>query len=574
MNKIFLLILTVLLWACGSDTEGPSASTDYFSLTRKEYDAQKAYDVVDYVEDYWRLAGNDGFNKSIEKVVENLKDAGYVREEHANSTDRLTYRVEKRPMNRMTWEPIRGTMTIVGADAPFLSFPENFNMMAVNSWSTPAEGVTAEVVKIVDSKYDGLNIRGKIVFAKGSPYRHYKKAIVEGGAIGLLTYSNPEYLQPEKNVTSIQFRSIPQDTINQSWAIALSHEANALIDKRLNESPLSLNVSLETKLYNSEELTVIAKAHGDTKANEEIVFSAHVQEPGANDNASGVGAQTEMARTTAVLLNSGKLELARTITFLFGDEIISTRRYVEEDSVASAIRWGISLDMVGEDTEKTGGSFLIEKMPDPAAVWLRGEDKHTEWGGRQLELDKVIPHYFNDFIIDIFKEQGAYANWTVNSNPYEGGSDHVPFLRGDLPGILLWHFTDQYYHTDNDRIDKVSAETLKNVGIGALVTAYTLSNLDESVATKILSTIQQSALDRLSIEFELSKQELAENNDFNRQAEILNSWTDYYLEASVVLRNDLREETSQDFDALLTDYEKTISNKGKEYLQALEQANQ
>ena len=36
--------------------------------------------------------------------------------------------------------------------------------------------------------------------------------------------------------------------------------------------------------------------------------------------------------------------------------------------------------------EKTGGTFLIEKMPDPSAIWTRGNDKHTEWGGRKLKL--------------------------------------------------------------------------------------------------------------------------------------------------------------------------------------------
>ena len=42
--------------------------------------------------------------------------------------------------------------------------------------------------------------------------------------------------------------------------------------------------------------------------------------------------------------------------------------------------------MVGENTDITGGIFLIEKMPNPSAVWTRGNDKHTEWGGRKMSL--------------------------------------------------------------------------------------------------------------------------------------------------------------------------------------------
>jgi len=69
------------------------------------------------------------------------------------------------------------------------------------------------------------------------------------------------------------------------------------------------------------------------------------------------------------------------------------------------IKWGISLDMVGEDTEKTGGTFLIEKMPDPSTIWTRGNDKHSEWGGQVLDKSPLKPHYLNDFILSRFKEQ-------------------------------------------------------------------------------------------------------------------------------------------------------------------------
>ena len=63
----------------------------------------------------------------------------------------------------------------------------------------------------------------------------------------------------------------------------------------------------------------------------------------------------------------------------------------------------------------------------------------------------------------------------MGTNPYEGGSDHVPFLRADIPGILLWHFTDQFYHTDGDRIEMVSASTLENVGVCAAVSGMALA---------------------------------------------------------------------------------------------------
>ena len=209
--------------------------------------------------------------------------------------------------------------------------------------------------------------------------------------------------------------------------------------------------------------------------------------------------------------------------------MISTRRYVTEDSLrAKNIKWGISLDMVGENTAKTGGVFLIEKMPDPSAIWTRGKDKHTEWGGSKMRLDQMKPHYLNDFLIEKFKEQGERANWKVSVNPFEGGSDHVPFLRNNIPSVLFWHFTDQFYHTDNDRIDKVSKSTLKNVGTTALIAAYTLLNADEDTAKKLLLNLEKAAIARLNEELKQSKIAINDGASSASQIEIITAWNNWY----------------------------------------------
>ena len=150
--------------------------------------------------------------------------------------------------------------------------------------------------------------------------------------------------------------------------------------------PVRLQVETRSRFFQpATELAVVAEARGSARPEERFVYSAHVQEPGANDDASGVGTLTEMARTLAQLVKAGRVDPKRTITMLWGQEIRVTDRYLKQDTVRlKGVHWGISLDMTGEDTQKTGGTFLIEKMPDPSAIWTRGDDKHTEWGGRPL----------------------------------------------------------------------------------------------------------------------------------------------------------------------------------------------
>ena len=524
-------ILFALLLA-GLTTYAQNTTQEYFKLTRSGFNEKNAYETTAFVEKYFRVPGNSGFNASIYYVENILKKAGFVQQKQNEVEAPLTYRIEKRPMKNNTWEPVDANINIVGETQPLISFKTNRNMIPINCGSTPADGVTAEVIfleKTSAADLAKLDLKGKIVFSENHPSRLLQLA-TNAGAIGVLGYAMPRYTQPEVNQTSIQFGSMKANS--EVWTLLLSFAAKEKLKAACSKGSVKLKVSIQTKIYPSEELTIVANVKGSIKPDERFVFSAHVQEPGANDNASGVGTLAEMARLTAELYQAKKIVPQRTLTFLWGDEIVSTRRYIVEDtSRAKGIMWGMSLDMVGEDTKKTGGSFLIEKMPDPSAIWTRGTDKHTEWGAGNVTEKDLFPHYFNDFIFDICKAQGKFANWTVNFNPFEGGSDHTPFLQSKIPGLLMWHFTDVFYHTDNDRIDKVSATEMKNVGISGLTAAYSLISADEQTATATVSQVKNDALARLKTEFELSKDAIAKGKAVADEKHIIATWSKWYVDA-------------------------------------------
>tara|TARA_R110002051_G_scaffold73135_5_gene132745 strand:- start:5054 stop:6820 length:1767 start_codon:yes stop_codon:yes gene_type:complete len=558
----------------GCSQHGEEVPVDYFKIIRPEFTGQLAYKTTDFVEDYWRVVGNTGFNKTIYLIADSLKAAGFVLEEKAKDSDRLTYRIEKRAMNNHTWEPVTASLQITGDTNPILKSETNRNMTYLNSASTPEEGIKAEVVWVKSTDdLESTDVNGKVLFTQMSARRLYKTAL-EKGAIGIISYDNPDYLQPEKNKTSIQFRSLPSQDDGNFWGIALSFEAKEKLTTRLEKGTTEILANIQTKRYPSEELTIVANIKGSELPNERLVYSAHIQEPGANDNATGVGAQLEMAKTAAKLFSEKKIEFKRTMTFLWGDEIISTRRYIEEDSErAKGVKWGISLDMVGENTAITGGTFLIEKMPDPSAIWTRGKDKHSEWGGEVLKLENMKPHYLNDFIISTFKKQGEYANWVVKTNPFEGGSDHTPFLQADIPGLLLWHFTDQFYHTDNDRIDKVSQETLKNVGTAALVSGMELVNSGSQFALEQVINLKQHAIERLENEFELSKKAVEKGEDLEDEIAILKAWEDWYTKGLRTL-NEVAPKSDNTVEKNIKVANLSIASKSKELIKTLKMSSQ
>jgi hypothetical protein len=128
-------------------------------------------------------------------------------------------------------------------------------------------------------------------------------------------------------------------------------------------------------------------------------------------------------------------------------------------------------------------------------------------------------------------QQGRDNGWVVKSNPFEGGSDHTPFLRAKIPGLLMWHFTDVFYHTDADRLDMVSALEMKNVGVSALATAYTLTAANEATTLTLIAELKKNATDRLQDEYQLGLQAIKNGSAADAERHKIDVWAKWYTDA-------------------------------------------
>ena len=123
-------------------------------------------------------------------------------------------------------------------------------------------------------------------------------------------------------------------------------------------------------------------------ADQRVVYAAHLQEPGAADNASGVGLQLEMIRAYKHLIDTSALPAPkRTLTFLFGAEnTMGTLWKAQNLAAFNSTQIAIDLDMVGEDPAKTGrlyahredaGSIGQVQVPARPAAGRPGADGDT-----------------------------------------------------------------------------------------------------------------------------------------------------------------------------------------------------
>lgn len=545
--------------AQGSSNPAPNPAFAGIAVAvRRTLSGRAAFATTNYVQQFYRDPGSRGFDAALDTVARLLTAAGYQpwpiahlpEQPHPQQPPRFTYRIEARPASGPVWSPLGASIVLAGHTVPLEEWSTNHNMLPSNSWSTPPGGVDAEVVDVgdgSDSVLDRVGVRGKIVYS-ASPARAARRAAGGGGltrraaargAVGVLVGQRlPAYNQQEKNRTAITFTGIPYDTTARIFTAFVSLAARDTLNAALRLGPVRARVAVSTVFENRPVRTLIAEIRGAVTPDERFVFSAHVQEPGANDNATGVGLLAEMARTAADLVRSGRVNPGRTITMIWGVEIEQTREFIAADSVRRrGIRWGMSLDMVGENTALTGGTFLIEKMPDPSKIWVRGEDQHTEWGaGAAMTARDIWPYWYNDFVKQrcVDESRATGGSWIVRANPYEGGSDHTPFITAGIPGVLLWHFTDQNYHDDLDRIGMVSPVELAHVGNCALTTALivTAANHPE-YARATLDELSSIAERRLGAEAEISRDTLrnATAADSTRERTILTAWRDYYVAA-------------------------------------------
>lgn len=501
--RAVLLVAALSLGLQSGPTTSPLPPTAEraYTAVQSRVDGAAAMDIVRFMDQYWRLAGNPGFNASVDYIEAQLRGAGVQFQE-------MTF-----PARGRGWDYAEGTVAFADDGEVLLSRERDRVSLCINSFSTKPGGVVAPLVDVGNgaaaSDYDGREVKGAVVLGAADAGRLWQQAVVARGAIGVISTAAPEYIRPAdvRSLTGeqqdvFQWSNIPYDEARKGFGFKAPWRAASRMRERLRRGPVNLKVTIRSTFYDTPSRAVVAEIPGRRKADERIVMVAHIQEPGANDDASGCGTLYALAVALSKAIAAGALPVPeRTLTFMWADEIAGSRRWLQEDAArAKAVQYMLSMDMTGEDTAKTGGTFLIEKQPDPSAVWPDAADPHTAWGAGEVKADSLHGSLLNDVHLAICLRRARDTGWVVKTNPYEGGSDHTVFGEAGVPSVLNWHFTDRYYHTNLDRPDKTSVAEMVNVGSAVATTAYFLASANEPDAVATVRLLQDAADARLALE--------------------------------------------------------------------------
>ncbi len=176
----------------------------------------------------WRLAGNPGFNATIDHIKAQLIAAGFADDDRSDVSRGSGQRpdnegphvwVESYPAASPGWDYTVGTLAVAGTngqdDTVVLSRAGQRNALCINSFSTPPGGVTARLVDVGDGSrdadYAGKDLRGAVVLGDADSSRLWQEAVVGHGAAGIISTSLGAYVRPDDADSAVQ---TPKDEWN------------------------------------------------------------------------------------------------------------------------------------------------------------------------------------------------------------------------------------------------------------------------------------------------------------------------------------------------------------------------
>lgn len=417
---IFVILLSFFTLLSACSPQAPMSETHHLehAVTAffEELDAENMFTSIEELTKEPRLTGTDSEKQAASFLTEQLESYGYT-------VDLQAFEFEKyrAPTSlRITVNGFNGTLS-----------PAAFQF----SVSGHVRGEFVEAGFGLASDYDNIDVDGKIaiVAAERTSFHELVRNAEHAGAAAIIIYFPQGYPINRWSLGKHDDAFIP--------AVALSNdEGKALLDHMNTNGPVKGTVTIEgSRIDMAESQNLIALKQPDFKidnSKEIITIGAHYdsvkQAPGASDNASGTAVVLELARALRDIPTNKEVRFlffgAEEVGLLGSEYYVSTLS--KKDMKRSVAMF--NLDMVGS---ADAGKLAIQTVDGTANTVTKAASKvYEELHGHSVSINA-----------------GAR-------------SDHTPFQNAGIDAALFIYYPlEEWYHSPDDTIDKISKEKLLNV---------------------------------------------------------------------------------------------------------------
>jgi len=432
---------------------------------------EKAWWHVHGLAQYHRIQPSSEYHKAALYVEEKakaygLKDVQIEKFVADGKTMNFTFRT------RPAWDAEKGELWIIEPiKKKIADFDEIRVSLAVYSRNAR---VTGELVDVGSGEsaadYEGKDVKGKMVLASGHPDAVQRLAVFEKGALGVLSYYTIAWQNTRQpgdypdQVTWGRISPESNDGKESTFAFMLSYRNGTMLKNMLaTGQKVVLKADIKAKVYAGHYEVVSGIIPGTKYPDQEFVFIAHLDHyrPGANDNASGSAVLLEIARSLQSMITDKTISpLLRTIRFLWVPEINGTIPYLANHPEAFEKMAGvINMDMVGANQKEAKAMFILTRTPYSLPTYFDDVIQNfTEYA-----RDNNRERFGGDNTLTIIAPTGTRDNFDVEICKYSGGSDHYIFVDGAIriPAVMFGTWPDVFYHSSEDKPDRVDATTLK-----------------------------------------------------------------------------------------------------------------
>lgn len=428
----------------------------WLTALRGEIRGQPAFESVRALSGFHRVQASPGLDQAAEWVAEQLERRGVLVELERVPADGHT-RLLGQPMPQ-GWACERATADLIDGRHRERLCDVTAEPLSVILRSDPARGrypLVAVESGLHAADYAGRDVRGRVVLAYGDVHRVYEQAVLARGAAGLVTdvrrLVHP-VRGPSDETTALNYTSfwwVGDEP--RGWGFVVSPCVGDALRARLAAgATLELEVELESRRFDTTIPVLSGSIPG--RSAEEVLIVSHLchPRPSANDNASGAAANLEAAcALAAVLRRDARAPLQRGLRFLWVPELTGTCAFLGRDpSRAARIVGAVNLDMVGEDQNQCGSTFLLEHPP----AWRASFAESLLAEIRAQAADWVMS----------YSGPGYVPMTRMAEVPFGGGSDHLAFIDPSIgvPCPMLIQWPDRFYHSNHDTLDRVAPESL------------------------------------------------------------------------------------------------------------------
>lgn len=439
-----------------------------------------AHQSVAALSSWSRVIGTPQYQAAAEWLAQKASEAGLsgVEIEHYAADGKTRYFDYQ---SERFWKVRSGELWV---ESPFAAKITSFAELPVSLCrNSVSADVTAALVDIGEGASDNdyrKPVKGCVVLTTADPGQVADRAVYKEGALGIVSSWNiPEWDRmnrlPGDSPDLVGWRYLPDPGDRKgTFAFLVSpRRGRELLEMLRAGQTVRVRAKVDAEVTSGNLDVVTGTIPGSRYAGEEIVVTSHLDEIGADDNASGNAVMLEMARTLSELVASGKIPPPlRTIRFLWGPEFAGSfawlSRHLNEPVKRVA---NLNFDQMGANLLTVNTVMLVSYTPDSVPSYLNAV-MESIFRFMNAFNDSAYPHAKEFHIISV---NGSRNRLSARVIPFIAGSDSVVYNHAGIPGAFVTAWPESFYHSNHDTPDKVDPTQLHRGAFAGLAAIATLA---------------------------------------------------------------------------------------------------